>query len=453
MAVSAVISGWGNCPVERCYVETPHSLAALRAIVAEGSQPTYIPRGLGRSYGDPALNSGQGVIVQTRLNHFLAFDEQTGILECEPGVSLADILQHLLPRGWFVATTPGTKFVTIGGAIAADVHGKNHHVHGSFASSVLDFQLLTAGGAILTCSRQENADVFWATLGGMGLTGVILRARIQLRRVPSSYIQVRYRRTRDLDAALECFAATDRDHVYSVAWIDCLARGKALGRSVLMLGNDAGADEVRRRLRRGPHVLPRRRRKSVPFDFPGFVLNPWSVAAFNTVYYTVHGDSEKLVDCDSFFYPLDHVHSWNRIYGRRGFIQYQALFPPETSRAGLVALLERLARARQGSFLAVLKSSGAGNDGLLSFLAPGHTLALDIPNFGPDLRSLLGELDAILLRYGGRLYLAKDAMTTASAFAAMYPRLGEFRAVKARVDPQNRFVSTQARRLRIVEDR
>jgi FAD/FMN-containing dehydrogenase len=452
MAVEAVISGWGNCPVERCFLETPHSQADLQTIVTAGSQPTYIPRGLGRAYGDSALNASQGVIVQTRLNHFLAFDQETGLLECEAGVSLDEILRHLLPRGWFVPTTPGTKFVTIGGAIAADVHGKNHHVHGSFASGVLAFQLLTATGQVLSCSRHENPDVFWATLGGMGLTGIILRARIQLRKVPSSFIQVTYRRTRDLDAALECFAATNRDYVYSVAWIDCLARGRSLGRSVVMLGNDAGADDVRRRLGVDPYFLPDRRKKSVPFHFPGSALNPWSVAAFNAVYYAAHRDAEKLVHCDSFFYPLDNVLAWNRIYGRRGFIQYQALFPPETSRTGLVALLEALSRARRASFLAVLKSSGPGNDGLLSFLAPGHTLALDIPNTGPDLCDFLGELDELLLKNGGRLYLAKDAMTTARAFAAMYPRLDEFRAVKARVDPNNRFVSTQARRLQIVEN-
>jgi FAD/FMN-containing dehydrogenase len=282
---------------------------------------------------------------------------------------------------------------------------------------------------------------------------VIVRARIQLRRVPSSFVAVRYRRTPNLDAALECLAAADRDDRYSVAWIDALARGRALGRSVVMLGNDAPAEEVRRRLRVDPHHLPRRRGKSIPRAFPAGMLNPLVVRAFNAAYYAAHRDGETLADLGSYVYPLDHLRKWNRVYGRRGFVQYQALFPPETSRRGLVDLIERLTRARRASFLAVLKrTGGAKSDGLLSFVAPGHTLALDLLNTGADLRAFLGELDAIVLKHGGRLYLAKDAMTSATAFAAMYPRLGEFRAVKARVDPNQRFVSSQARRLGIVED-
>lgn len=451
-AVVADLSGWGNCPVERCRVVRPGSRAALRAVVRAGREPSYIARGLGRAYGDAALNRDRGVIVATGLDRFLAFDEESGILECEAGAALADILRHLLPRGYFVATTPGTKHVTIGGAIAADVHGKNHHVDGSFAGGVLDFRLLTASGEEITCSRSENPEVFWATVGGMGLTGVIIRARIRLRKVPSSYVAVDSRRARDLDQALECFAATDARYRYSVAWIDCLGGGRALGRSVVMLGNDAGADEVRRRLRVDPQALPARASRSVPFPLPGFALNPWSVRAFNALYYAAHPDRRTLVDYNTYFYPLDHVVHWNRIYGRRGFVQYQALLPPETSRRGLIALLEALARARRAPFLAVLKGSGAGNPGMLSYLHPGHTLALDIPNSGPDLPGFLARLDAILLEHGGRLYLAKDAMTTAENFAAMYPRLAEFRAVKRRIDPAGRFASSQARRLRIVED-
>jgi len=408
---------------------------------------------MGRAYGDSALNANGGVIVQTALNRFLAFDDTTGVLECEAGVSLAEILTHFLPRGWFVAATPGTQFITIGGAIAADVHGKNHHVDGTFGDHVLDLQLLTAQREEITCSRDKNPDVFWATIGGMGLTGVILRARLRLRKVPSRFVAVTYRRTRNLDGALECFAATDREYRYSVAWIDCLSRGSALGRSVVMLGNDAETEDVRRELRIGPYDnLGKGHRRAIPINCPSFVLNSFAVRAFNALYYAAHPDRRMIVDYESYFYPLDHILHWNRLYGRRGFVQYQALLPLETSRAGLIALLESITKSRRASFLAVLKSTGAANPGMLSYLFRGHTLALDIPNTGLDLRGFLGELDAILLDHGGRLYLAKDAMTTAKVFATMYPRLNELRAIKSRIDPNHRIMSSQARRLRIVED-
>jgi FAD/FMN-containing dehydrogenase len=425
----------------------------LRAIVAGGPECTYIPRGLGRAYGDPALNGNGGVILQTALNRFLAFDETTGVLECEAGVSLREIVRVFLPRGWFLGATPGTQFVTVGGAIAADVHGKNHHGDGTFGNHVVEFRLLTGRGEEITCSCDHNPDVFWATIGGMGLTGVIRRARLRLRKVPSRFMAVTYRRARDLDSALECFAAHDRDHGYSVAWIDCLGRGKALGRSVVMLGNEADAAEVRRTLGVGPFdSLARKPGRGVPMGLPGFMINAYAVRAFNAIYYHLaHGDRRKVVDYETYLYPLDHVGHWNRIYGRRGFIQYQALLPRETSRRALIQLLEAVAKSRRASFLAVLKSTGAANSGMLSYLFPGHTLSLDFPNRGVGLSRFLRELDAILLDHGGRLYLAKDAMMTAEMFAATYPRLGEFRAVKARVDPDHRFLSSQARRLRIVE--
>jgi decaprenylphospho-beta-D-ribofuranose 2-oxidase len=446
------LSGWGNCPRERCRVVVPRSQGVLGAILERGPEASYIPRGLGRAYGDSALNGG--VIVQTALNRFLSFDETTGILECEAGVSLGEILRHLLPRGWFVAAAPGTQFITIGGAIAADVHGKNHHVDGTFGEHVLELQLLTALGVEITCSRAQNSDVFWATIGGMGLTGVIVRARLRLRKVPSRYVAVTYRRACNLDHALELLAATDHAYRYSVAWIDCINGGRSLGRSVVMLGNDAEAADVRCALGVGPFdPVGKKRRRAVPITVPSFVLNSYAVRVFNTLYFAAHPDRETIVDCESYFYPLDRVSHWNRLYGKRGFIQYQALLPPATSRQGLIALLESIVRSRRSSFLAVLKSTGAASPGMLSYPFSGHTLALDIPNTGPDLRGFLRELDAILVDHGGRLYLAKDAMTTAEVFATMYPRLSEFRAVKSRIDPNHRIMSSQARRLRIVEDR
>ena len=445
------LSGWGNYPIELCQVTRPDTLAMLQKIVTAPDQPDYIPRGLGRAYGDSALNRDRGVIVQTRLNRILAFDDQLGVLECEAGVTLADILRHLLPRGWLAPTTPGTKYVTVGGAIAADVHGKNHHTDGSFGQFVLDLQLLTASGEVISCSPTQNAPLFWATIGGMGLTGIIVSARLQLNKVESAFCDVAYQRTANLDATLERFAATDQDYRYSVAWIDCLAQGSSLGRSVLALANDAKAADLPQRIRGNPLAPPAKRKRALPFRLPTWALNSWSVRTFNALYYAKHPDHHCFVDYDTFFYPLDSILHWNRLYGRRGFAQYQVLFPPETSRRGLIELLGKITDSKRASFLAVLKHTGPASQGMLSYPHPGHTLALDFQNTGADLHQFLGELDEIALKYSGRLYLAKDAVTTAETFAAMYPRLNEFKAIKNQIDPSNRFASSQSRRLGIVE--
>ena len=339
-----------------------------------------IARGLGRAYGDSSLNRDSGVLLQTRRNCFLSFDARAGIVECEGGVSLAEIIWHLQPRGWFLPTTPGTKFVTVGGAIAADVHGKNHHVDGSFGQHVVDLRLLLADGRVVTCGPTQQSALFWATVGGMGLTGVIVSARVRLIPVETAYYNVTYRRTHDLDETLDSFAATDRNFRYSVAWIDCLASGRRLGRSVIMSANHALVGDLPRRLATQPLIVPERSVRSVPFFFPSFALNSLSVRAFNALYYAANPSRQTIVDYDTFFYPLDRVLHWNRIYGRRGFVQYQVLFPPETSRRGLVELLEQISRSRRASFLAVLKSSGPASPSPLSYLYPGHTLALDLAN-------------------------------------------------------------------------
>lgn len=446
-----VLSGWGNFPRESCFAVHPDNCELLREALVSGEHASYIARGLGRSYGDSALNRDAGVLVQTSLNRMLAFDEENGLLECEAGVSLAEIIEVFLPRGWFLPTTPGTKAVTIGGAIAADIHGKNHHRDGSFGRFVLDLRLLLADGKEVRCSPQERSELFWATVGGMGLTGCITSARIQLVRVPSAYVAVTYRKTRNLDHTLEVFSDEDQRFQYSVAWIDCLARGESLGRSVVMLADNAAVDQLPAKCRTSPFTLPWKTPLGVPLNCPSMLMAPWSVRIFNSLYYKAHKDQIKTVDYNSFFYPLDRIAHWNRIYGKRGFVQYQAWFPRETSRRGLVALLERIAASQKASFLAVLKSCGAASGGLLSYLQPGHTLALDFANTGEDLRNLCMQLDRILLEHGGRLYLAKDSLMSADCFQAMYPRLAEFRAIKAAVDPECRFSSSQARRVGIVE--
>lgn len=446
------LAGWGRLAAEPCRVARPETLAALRRAVRDSGRGGVLSRGLGRSYGDAAVNGGGAVLLHERLARFLAFDADRGVLECEAGVSLASILDVFLPRGWFLPVTPGTKFVTVGGAIAADVHGKNHHVEGTFGRHVESLRLLLASGETILCSRDENAGAFHATVGGMGLTGAIVSARFRLLKIETSAIRLETRRAHSLDAALEAFEAGDREWRYSVAWIDGLARGRSLGRSVLLRGDHARLEELPKARRESPLALAKPFPLAVPFDLPAFALSGPTVRAFNAGIWTVKRDGSSLVSYEPFFYPLDSIRDWNRMYGRRGFVQYQALLPRERSRAGLVALLEVLAASGLPSFLAVLKSTGEAGEGLLSFPFAGHTLALDLPA-RRGVADLARRLDAILLRHGGRLYLAKDALTSREAFAEMYPSRARFLDEKRRLDPSGTFTSTMARRVGLSDAR
>lgn len=445
------LSGWGRLAHEESAAYRPETWATLSAAVLAAPEETVIPRGLGRSYGDSAVNGGGAVLLAERLGRILAFDPEGGTVTCEGGASLARLLAFLVPRGFFLPVVPGTRFVTVGGGIAADVHGKNHHVDGTFGRHVEELTLLTASGELLRCSPAENAEAFDATVGGMGLTGVVLSARLRLLPIETPLVKVEKRRTAGLDETLARLDEEERLGRYSVAWIDGLARGRRLGRGVLMRGDHLPAAELPRgRDARG--ALPEGTGPSVPFDAPAFLLGPASVSAFNALYYRLAGrEGPSLAPFGSFFFPLDAVGAWNRLYGRRGFVQYQALLPRETAAEGCRLLLEEFSRERAASFLAVLKTTGPEGRGLLSFPRPGVTLALDVPNLGERLRPLARRLDAILLRLGGRLYLAKDALTDAATFAAMYPRLPEFRAARRRLDPAGRFSSSQARRLGLAE--
>ena len=451
------LSGWGRYPVESCHVFRPEKRSEISATLDSGEQSSYIPRGLGRSYGDAALNENAGVIWQVLLNRFLGFDNSTGVLECESGVSLAEIIQYFLPRGWFLPVTPGTKFVTVGGAIAADIHGKNHHKDGSFSNFVLDLRLLTPTGQVLLCSPGENSESFWATVGGMGLTGIVLSTRLQLRRVDSAYVVVDFHRASNLEDALATMEASDERYDYSVAWIDGLATGSHMGRSVLMRGNHAAAAELPVRFQNpksgalNPASIPIHPQWNLFLDLPSWALNRLSVKAFNAAYYAAHPTAERqIVSLEKFFYPLDAIGQWNRMYGKRGFVQYQIALPQASGREGLRLILDRLARSGRASFLAVLKRFGEGGRGLLSFPMRGYTLALDIP-VAPGLVPFLHELDRMTLDHGGRIYLAKDAVLRDSDFFAMYPKLDSFRAIQRKLDPRRIFSSSLARRLRIVE--
>ncbi len=448
-SVQMRLSGWGRVGAQECAVRRPESPCDLGALMSQGGG-TLIARGLGRSYGDPAVNGGGSVVDCSRLNCMRSFDAATGTLECEAGVSLCEIIDAFLPRGFFLPVTPGTKFVTVGGAIACDVHGKNHHGVGSFGNFVDRIDRLLPSGEVVGCSREVQPELFWATLGGVGLTGIILSAQVRLLPVESGYMKVDYQQCRNLDDALARMRDNDHKYTYSVTWVDCLARGGKLGRGALMLGNHAKPEDLPH-LSRDAFVPQRRGGVPVPVEFPGFVMNPYSIGAFNELFYRKHASrAGVIVDYDTYFYPLDKLTGWNKMYGRQGFLQYQATVPA-TEVAGIVKLLERLGESRRASFLAVLKVMGESNEGLLSYPVPGYTLTLDLPN-RPGAVEFLRGLDRVVLDHGGKLYFAKDACALPETIAEMYPRLPEFRALRARIDPEGRLSSNLARRLRLVEE-
>jgi decaprenylphospho-beta-D-ribofuranose 2-oxidase len=448
--VRAEVGGWGRFPMAPTDLYRPERIRSLTSVLS--CADTVLARGLGRSYGDACYNSVGATVLTERLNRFLSFDAATGTLDCEAGVSYAEVLDTFVPRGFFPPVTPGTKFVTIGGALACDVHGKNHHVDGSFSRHVLDFDLLTAAGSIIRCSRDEHADLFRATVGGMGLTGVITRVRFTLRRMETSYISVDYERAANLDDALERLEARDAAYNYSVAWIDCLASGPSLGRSVLMRGNPATADRVRAARKRDPLRGPGRQRLRVPVNAPPALLNRYSVRAFNALYYRRYPleARDRIVHFEPFFYPLDGIGDWNRLYGRRGLVQYQFVVPPAGADA-LRDVLHLVSAAGAPAFLAVLKRFGdAAESDLLSFPRAGYTLALDLPWRGRHTEMLFRSLDEVVMEAGGRIYLAKDARMRRDLLEGMYPRLGEWRALRDRIDPTGRFSSDLGRRLGLV---
>jgi decaprenylphospho-beta-D-ribofuranose 2-oxidase len=428
------IYGWGRYPKLDSQVLEPLS-ASQCASTLKTSSP-LIALGLGRSYGDSALAP---LVLSTRyINHFQAFDEVTGLLTCAAGVSLDSILRNFVKRGWFLPVTPGTRFVTVGGAIASDVHGKNHHKDGTFCTHVVEIKLLLGNGECVTASPAENADLFHATCGGMGLTGIILSASVQLRRISASDIVETTIKAPSLDAVLEAFEVHAAS-TYSVAWIDCLARGAKLGRSLLMLGDHVND---------GALAMKTHSPKRVPFYLPAVWLNQTTVQVFNTFYFhrVRHRQSQRRVAFEPFFFPLDALAHWNRVYGKPGFVQYQFVLPKAAGVAGLREVLECIAQSGLGSFLAVLKVFGAANDNLLSFPVGGYTLALDF-KVEPTVFKLLNTLDAIVLHYGGRLYLTKDARMSEATFKAGYPRWQEFEATRERWHAHGNFASSQSRRL------
>jgi len=427
------ISGWGNYPTQEAQVITPLSPSAYQTQLAQ--HPSVIARGMGRSYGDSA--NAPVVLQTTYSDHFIAFDADTGLLNVEAGVLLRDILKVTVKQGWFLPVTPGTSFVTVGGAIASDVHGKNHHVAGTFGQHVVSITMLLGTGEVVTTSPTQLPELIHATCGGMGLTGVILSATIKLIPIKSAFISQKTIKAGCIEAACEAFEANS-NATYSVAWIDCLATGKDLGRSVLMVGEHADS---------GGLDLTVKDPITVPIHTPAALLNSMTMRAFNHAYWAKASDKKtQTLPLLPYFYPLDAIGGWNKLYGKAGFVQYQFVLPKKDGVANMRQILTQIAQSGQGSFLAVLKQFGPANQNLLSFPIAGYTLALDF-KMSQSTIDLLHRLDDMVAGMGGRVYLTKDAVMREVSFKTTYPNWEQFESVRQKYGAIGRFASAQSKRL------
>jgi FAD/FMN-containing dehydrogenase len=437
------IANWGNFPVieaeERYFTFTDQ----LRKQVQ--SSRTLIARGNGRCYGDASLAAE--TICTVKFNNVLSFDRQNGIFECESGITLDQVLDIIVPSGWFLPVTPGTKYITVGGAVASDVHGKNHHVEGSFSNHIVEMDIMTADGEIITISTASHANLFEATCGGMGLTGVITRVVFRLKKIETSYIRQKQIKAKNLSELISLFEEYQHT-TYSMAWIDCLQKGDAFGRGILIVGEHATVNELSQERKADPLKLPSKTRITFPVNLPSWVLNTFTVKVFNALYYAKNLKKEQtsIVPYEPFFYPLDAILHWNRGYGKPGFVQYQFVLPL-SAKVGLVNILERISEKGLGSFLAVLKVFGK-QESMIAFPFEGYTLALDFP-VRPGLFEFLDELDQLVLANGGRLYLSKDARMKPAILQAGYPRLPEFKAILEKYNPDRKFRSLQSDRLHL----
>lgn len=409
------IQSWGRLS------EVDHNIILFdtptSAIEAIKNHCPAIAYGMGRSYGDVSLNTEGSLWQTTDLDHFISFDQKYGVLHCESGVMLKDIHQVLIPKGWMLPVTPGTQMITVGGAISNDVHGKNHHKHGTFGDHVLYIKLLRTNGDIIECSSKKNSEWFYATLGGIGLTGLILEAKIQLRTIKSSWIECETIAYYNIDDFFHLADSSEKEWEYTVSWVDCLAGSSVKG--LFMRGNLSESEEM---------AIPKIKDKVVPFTPPISLVNRFSLPLFNFSYFHIHRlrNRKQTVYYESFLYPLDKLHNWNKMYGPRGFYQYQCVIPRDIGKQTIQEMLKVIKRYNQGSFLAVLKTFGSNfSKGLLSFPRPGVTLALDFPNQGKPTLELFAELDQLVYEAGGRLYLAKDMCMSKKLFEAGYPKYKE----------------------------
>lgn len=432
------LSGWGRYPV----VEGRQRLSEDLETASQGA---CLSRGLGRSYGDASLppSGGHTVLATELADRIISFDEATGLLRAEAGFTLAELNSVFHPRGWASPVSPGTQYVTLGGMVASDVHGKNHHVAGCFGEYVRALRMRLADGRVLEVTEQDEPELLRATIGGVGLTGHILEVAVQLERIPSAWVWRESEQVADLDALLAQLRADSRSWPFTMSWVDSLSGGRRMGRGVVMRGRWATAEEA-------PVQSPAMRaRLTVPFDLPGWVLGRWSVRLFNFTYFHAHGRGVRrgIVHPQSFFYPLDAIRYWNRLYGKRGFTQYQCVLPMADDDSACRNLFGVLSRRGGGSFLSVIKDCGAEGKGMLSFPRPGISVALDLPMQGPRTQTLVDELNEIVIAAGGRIYLAKDALTRPEHLRAMEPRLPGWNAVRKRWDPDGKLRSALSHRL------
>jgi len=427
---------WGLYPRIENRVFKFTTISNLKQTIKENNG--LIPFGNGRSYGDSALS--RKIISINSHDYFISFDETKGLLHIQAGALLSDILDAYVSKGWFLQVTPGTKLITVGGAIASDVHGKNHHIGGCFSECVEEFNIMLPNGNIAVCSKDNNSELFRATCGGMGLTGVILDAKIYLKKINSSQIAQTTIKTKNLKETFKAFE--EYKHLpYSVAWIDCLAKGADIGKCLLMVGDFKNDGKLK---------YKSKKQLSIPFTFPSFALNNWSVRAFNWLYYgkSPYGVSKQSVGIDTFFYPLDAIGHWNRIYGNGGFTQYQFILPKEDSYKGLEEILTLISNSGKGSFLAVLKLYGKENENYLSFPIEGYSLALDF-KIENGLFELLDRLDEVVVKYGGRIYLTKDVRVSKEVFEQGYSKIDKFREFREKNNMVEKFSSLQSKRVGI----
>ncbi|SEW50584.1 FAD-binding oxidoreductase [Chitinophaga arvensicola] len=435
------LANWGNYPAVASEENAFTQEDQLRHYVV--SNDHMIARGNGRCYGDASL--GKNSISMLKYDKMLSFDTEKGIMDVQAGVTLDQILDIIVPKGWFLPVTPGTKYITVGGAVASDVHGKNHHVDGAFSGHIIDMDVLIASGETICCNATTHEDLFWATCGGMGLTGIITRVKFDLKKIETAYIRQTQLKAKNLEEVIRLFDEY-KHYTYSMAWIDCLQKGDSFGRSILIVGEHATPEELNDTQKKAPLTLPAKRKLSVPFNLPSFVLNTFTVKAFNWLYYGKNYKKvmHKVIPYEPFFYPLDAILHWNRGYGKAGFIQYQFVVSLD-KKDGLIAILQRISDKGWGSFLAVLKVFGE-QDSLISFPMEGYTLALDFP-IRKGLFEFLDELDEIVLQHGGRLYLSKDARMKQEIFWNSYPNARKFADIVKQYNGNARFESLQSERL------
>jgi FAD/FMN-containing dehydrogenase len=435
------IANWGNYPMIESNEESFAYTEQLRELLSRDEN--FIPRGNGRCYGDASL--AKTTISTLKFDKILSFDRAAGIFKCQSGLTLDQILEVIVPTGWFLPVTPGTKFITVGGAVASDVHGKNHHIDGSFSNHVLEMEIVLASKETIICSPLSNADLFEATCGGMGLTGIISSVTFQLKKIETSFIKQKQIKAGNLEELIGLFDEY-KHYTYSVAWIDCLKKGNQFGRSILMLGEHAGIKDLSEKQRGEPLQLPQKKQINFPFNLPSWVLNAFTVKAFNFLFYSKNLKREinNVIGYEPFFYPLDAILHWNRGYGKNGFVQYQFVLPL-AAKNGLIEILQRISDKGLGSFLAVLKIFGK-QESIISFPKEGYTLALDFP-VKAGLLEFLDELDQIVLQYGGRLYMSKDARMKPEILRSGYPDLEKFKDIVRKYNPDGKIHSIQSDRL------